>query len=109
MHILSSVRWTDACKQRYQSSVMTSSGGSSSSSDLIMEAWESRNKSEDIISQKRSDATLGRERLYDTTTNEIYIADAGFTEKYNNLGGQRYQPITDDMYTQGYKGSLSFG
>lgn len=109
VHILSSVRWTDACKQRYQSSVMTSSGGSSSSSDLIMEAWESRNKSEDIISQKRSDATLGRERLYDTTTNEIYIADAGFTEKYNNLGGQRYQPITDDMYTQGYKGSLSFG
>lgn len=109
VHILSSIQWTDACKQRYQSSVLTSSsGGSTSSSDLIMEAWDNRNKSEDIMSQKRSDATLGRERVYDTTTNDIYMADSGFTEKYNSLGGQRYQPITDDMYTQGYKGYLSF-
>ncbi len=109
VHILSSIQWTDACKQRYQTSVLSSSGGSSSNgSDTIMEAWNNRNKSEEIMSQKRSDATLGYERVYDTTTNEIYLANSGFTQQYTSMGGQRYQPITDEMYTQGYTGSIGF-
>lgn len=108
IHMLSSVRWTDACQQRYQQSVLTSSGSSDNGSSSIMEAWDNRNKSEDIISQKRSDATLGQERVYDTYTNDIYIASNGFSERYSSMGGQRYQPITDDMYTQGYVGTINF-
>ena len=71
-------------------------------SDMIMDSWEKRNASYDIISQKQSDATLGYERVYDTETNEIYKAYNGFTDDYS---GERYKPITDDMYnlpTSGY-------
>ena len=71
-------------------------------SDMIMDSWEKRNNSYDIISQKQSDATLGYERVYDTETNEIYKATNGFMDSYD---GSRYQAITDDMYnlpTSGY-------
>lgn len=71
-------------------------------SDGIMDSWNKRNISFDIMSQKQSDATLGYERVYDTETNEIYKAYNGFTDYYD---GQRYKAITDDMYskkTSGY-------
>jgi len=66
-------------------------------SDMIMDSWEKRNNSYDIISQKQSDATLGYERVYDTDTGEIYKAYNGFTDDYS---GSKYKPISDDMYTK---------
>ena len=65
--------------------------------DSYMNAWESRNKSYDIMSQKQSDATLGYERVYDTETNEVYKAYNGFTDDYK---GERYKSISDEMYTE---------
>ena len=65
-------------------------------SDMIMDSWEKRNNSYDIISQKQSDATLGYERVYDTDTGEIYKAQNGFMDSYS---GSKYQAITEDMYT----------
>ncbi len=65
-------------------------------SDMIMDSWEKRNNSYDIISQKQSDATLGYERVYDTDTGEIYKAQNGFMDHYD---GTKYQAITEDMYT----------
>lgn len=70
--------------------------------DGIMDSWEKRNASFDIMNQKQSDATLGYERVYDTKTGEVYKAYNGFTDDYD---GKRYQSITDDMYalkTSGY-------
>ena len=72
-------------------------------SDMIMDSWEKRNNSYDIISQKQSDATLGYERVYDTETGEIYKAYNGFTDDYT---GSRYQAITDDMYTSAIDGYI---
>ena len=72
-------------------------------SDMIMDSWEKRNNSYDIISQKQSDATLGYERVYDTETGEIYKAYNGFTDDYK---GERYQTITDDMYTSAISGYI---
>ena len=72
-------------------------------SDMIMDSWEKRNNSYDIISQKQSDATLGYERVYDTDTGEIYKAYNGFTDDYSE---NRYQPITDDMYTKPTSGYI---
>lgn len=72
-------------------------------SDMIMDSWEKRNNSYDIISQKQSDATLGYERVYDTDTGEIYKAYNGFTDDYD---GTKYQPITDDMYTESISGTI---
>lgn len=72
-------------------------------SDMIMDSWEKRNNSYDIISQKQSDATLGYERVYDTETGEIYKAYNGFTDDYS---GDRYKSITDDMYTSAVSGYI---
>ena len=72
-------------------------------SDGIMDSWNRRNTSFDIMSQKQSDATLGYERVYDTETNEIYKAYNGFTDDYD---GERYKPITDDMYSKKTSGII---
>ncbi|MBQ4289488.1 MAG: hypothetical protein II749_05995 [Clostridia bacterium] len=65
-------------------------------SGMIMDSWEKRNTSYDIISQKRSDATLGYERVYDVETGKIYRAYNGFLDDYR---GNRYKAVTDEMYS----------
>ena len=72
-------------------------------SDGIMDSWNKRNTSFDIMSQKQSDATLGYERVYDTETNEVYKAYNGFTDNYD---GEKYKPITDDMYLKKTSGTI---
>ena len=72
-------------------------------SDGIMDSWNKRNTSFDIISQKQSDAILGYERVYDVETNEVYKAYNGFTDEYD---GKRYKPITDDMYLKKTSGLI---
>lgn len=47
-------------------------------------AWRERQTTYDVISQKRSDATLGYDRVIDTTTGEIYKAEVGFYDTYKN-------------------------
>ena len=71
--------------------------------DSYNQAWENRQKSYDIMSQKQSDATLGYERVYDTDTGEIYKAYNGFTDDYQ---GNKYQSITDNMYTEKTSGYI---
>ncbi len=72
-------------------------------SDMIMDSWEKRNNSYDIISQKRSDATLGYERVYNTETGDVYRAYNGFTDNYD---GSEYKPVTDEMYTSAIAGYI---
>ena len=74
-------------------------------SDCIMSSWENRNKSDDIMRQKQSDAILGYERVMDTETGEIYRTENGFTDWYD---GKRYQSITDEQYTEAVKGEFSW-
>ncbi len=104
--ILTSIQLTPACTARYKGVSGGSSGSSGSGS--IMDSWNRRSESEDIMSQKRSDATLGQERVVDNYTGEIYKADNGFYEKYSSMGGQRYSPISDSQYTNGYSGYIGF-
>ncbi len=54
----------------------------SQSSDNMIKGWQARSRTDDIISQKRSDAILGRERLYDPVTKQVYNVDNTFTDKY---------------------------
>ena len=72
-------------------------------SDGIMDSWNKRSASFDIMSQKQSDATLGYERVYDTETNEVYKAYNGFTDDYD---GERYKSVSDSMYTKGISGYI---
>ncbi len=72
-------------------------------SNGIMDSWNKRSASYDIMSQKQSDAILGYERVYNTDTGEIYKAYNGFTDDYD---GNEYKSITDDMYTKGISGYI---
>jgi len=74
----------------------------SETSDIIMQGWENRNKTDDILSEKYSDATLGRERLYDPNNGEVYEFENGFYDKYR-LEQSKYemsnlQPLPDDNH-----------
>ena len=72
--------------------------------DGMMDSWEKRNTSQDIISQKQSDATLSYERVYDVETGETYRADNGWFDTYD---GERYMLITDDnMYAKPISGYI---
>jgi len=62
----------------------------SQTSDIIMQGWENRNKVDDIIAEKTSDAILGRERLYDPNTGEVYEFENGFYDKYQ-LDQDKYE------------------
>ena len=81
------------------------SQAASEMSDSIMSTWENRNKSDDIMRQKQSDATFGVERVMDTETGEIYQTENGFTDWYD---GERYKPITEEQYTEAVKGEFSW-
>ena len=59
---------------------------------MIMDSYNRRNATYDVLSQKRSDATLGYERVQDTETGEYYRAENGFTDWYH---GTRYRPATE--------------
>ncbi len=73
-------------------------------SDGIMDSWEKRNTSQDIISQKQSDATLGLERIYDTEKDEIYMAKNGWSDTNKD---ERFQLVTDDsMYLKATSGTI---
>ncbi|MGE4293623.1 MAG: hypothetical protein AB7E32_15610 [Desulfovibrio sp.] len=62
----------------------------SETSDMIMQGWESRNRSYDIMAEKRSDAILGRDRVYNPETDEVYEVDPQFWEHYD-INRQQYR------------------
>ncbi|MBQ6430281.1 MAG: hypothetical protein IJJ99_00170 [Oscillospiraceae bacterium] len=102
-HCLSTIEFSDAFMTGFNSeqnikvsSVRANAKIYDEMSDMIMDSWAARSNSYDIISQKRSDATLGYERVYDTETGEVYRAYNGFMDDY---AGTRYKSITDEMYT----------
>lgn len=59
-------------------------------SEQISRSWEARNRSDDILAEKRSDAMLGKERLYDPSTGEVYEFNNGFYDQYR-LNPQGYR------------------
>ncbi len=52
-------------------------------SDIIMDVWENRSRSDDILSEKRSDVMLGNQRVYDPDTGTVYDTPLGFYDEYN--------------------------
>lgn len=76
--------------------------------DSYNQAWSNRQVTYDVLSQKRSDATLGYDRLYDTTTGDVYRAELGFYDKYDinreEYGNPNLQIVPDDDYNLYGKG-----
>ena len=82
----------------------------SETSDMIMEGWQTRNKTHDIIAEKRSDGILGRERLYNPDTGDVYEFENGFYDSYD-INRQRYEmsnlaPLPDGDYDLWMKAPL---
>ena len=101
--IAASFNYTDYYIQEWQSWLNTSvTPSASNDTDPVMEAFEERSKSDTIIQEKRSDMIGEYERVYDNSTGEIYRAYNGFLD---DMGDQnRYTPISDNQYTEGYVG-----
>lgn len=55
----------------------------SEASDILFEGWQSRSHSEDIRSEKYSDAFRGVERVYDPDTGRVYECPNGWYEEYD--------------------------
>lgn len=75
-------------------------------SAMIMDSWNQSMHTSDIASQAYSDATLGRERIYDTETGEVYYADNGW---YDSYYGSRYELVEtgSDYYLLPVTGTIS--
>ena len=58
----------------------------------LQDAWNGRDQSYDVLSQKYSDATLGYDRLYDSETGEVYRADLDFYDGYDLHRGEFSNP-----------------
>jgi len=74
----------------------------SEASDMIMRGWEERNRTDDIVAEKRSDAILEKERLFDPDTGEVYEFENGFYDKYdldrNQYEMSNLQLLSGDNY-----------
>ena len=78
--------FVDNCLQQQQQQlqgVLKAGNTLSETSDIITDVWESRNRSDDVISEKRSDAILGYQRVYNPDTGTVYEVPLGFYEQYN--------------------------
>ena len=76
--------------------------------DAMVDAWYAREKSHDIAFQKWSDAFMGYDRLYDSSTGEVYLADTGFYDSYDlhryeytNSNLQLVDNSSQDYYLKG--------
>ena len=76
--------------------------------DAMVDAWYAREKSHDIAFQKWSDAFMGYDRLYDSSTGEVYLADTGFYDSYDlhryeytNSNLQLVDSSSQDYYLKG--------
>ena len=102
--IAQSFTYTDYYIQEWRSVLNTTVNPSSSANDTdpVMEAFEERSISDTIIQEKRSDMIGEYERVYDNDTGNIYRAYNGFLE---DIGDQnRYSPISDSQYADGFVG-----
>ena len=74
----------------------------SQTADTIVQGWQHRARTYDIIAEKRADAILGLERLYDPHTRTVYQFKNGFYDKYR-LARHKFQmsnlrPLPPDDY-----------
>ena len=115
---LMSIRYTDSYIKEAQAQsdtiyriTMANSAYMERASASLTSAWDERNTSFDILSQKRSDATLGYDRLYDPDTGEIYRAETGFYDQYDLHRGEYSNPnllIIDSSSEQYYLSGIDY-
>lgn len=68
--------------------------------DSCNAAWEARQTVYDIEAQKWNDVILGQERIYDSSTDSVYITDIGYYDSY--LSGSDDYILVGDKNSQYY-------
>lgn len=81
--------------------------------DSYMQSWENRQITNDRIAEKQSDAILGYDRLYDSSTGETYRAETGWYEMYDADRGSYsntdiYMVEDDALYDKAYSGTIMY-
>lgn len=74
----------------------------------MSDSYAARQKSQDIQNEKFRDYILGNERMQDNSTGAIYNTDPSFYQDYQDQGGERYSPITDDQYLEDTSGTIGW-
>ena len=104
--IAQSFAYTDYYLQEWKSVLNSSSTSPEGAvSDSVLESFADRDRADTILQEKRSDLLGEYERVYDNETGEIYRAYLGFLDDLG-AGQDRYTPITDDQYADGYAGYI---
>lgn len=118
---LASFAYTDAYVQAAQQNVAEETGTMlayaetmSAAYDSYNAAWARRQTTYDAVSQQRSDAAGGYERVYDPATGEVYRAEAGFYEaydaaraEYSNSGLRLVPPDGAELWSRPIDGYVS--
>lgn len=68
--------------QQQYADILKASKTLNDASDIIMKGWEERNKVDDVIAEKRSDAILEKNRIFDPETGKTYYVTNDFWETY---------------------------
>ncbi len=91
-----------AQQQKQYQAILKAGQALSEASDIIVEGWENRNRSDDIVSEKRSDAILERDRIYNPDSGEVYDIKNGWYDNYDlhrgNYDMNNLQPLPSDNY-----------
>ncbi len=97
--------YVDDCIRQQQSAyqgILKAGKTLSETSDIIMEGWENRNRTDDVLSEKTSDWILGKERLYDPESGQVYEFENGFYDNYqvhqNEYEMNNLQPLPENRY-----------
>ncbi len=77
-------------------------------SSVIVNGWNQRQTTYDILSQEYSDSIMGYDRYLDTDTNEVYRVELGLMDHYD---GKRYVKLEQgsDRYTDPIAGYITKG
>ncbi len=74
----------------------------------LSDSITSRNNVNDINVQKFDDYILGRDRVQDNSTGDIYYADQSWYDQYSDWGGERYSQISGDQYLSDVSGEVGW-
>ena len=109
--VLGSVRYSEAFEATAARDAQIRAAGSAKlaqtlqeTSDIVVRGWEERQKGFDARVGKRSDATLGYERVVEKDSGRVYRAYNGFLDASENQ--RRFEAAPDEAYSRPIDGTI---
>lgn len=109
--VLGSVRYSEAFEATTARDAQIRAAGNAKlaqtlqqTSDLVVRGWEERQKGFDARVGRRSDATLGYERVVEKDSGRVYRAYNGFLDASENQ--RRFEAAPDEAYSRPIDGTI---